>query len=487
MIALSQTLEQWGEVWAAALWRASWQGAIALIAAWAVARWCRFVSPRVVCWLWRLACLKLLVALVWAQPVPLHVLPAPVDVPVVVETAPRPVASPLTVEPSIQATELIEPEQPMMQARRGLSTCAILAPLWLAGVLGSLGLMWKQWRTIRQLVASAAPDETGGSNEVLRCEAARLGMRRPPRLLVSAHVESPLLAGVWRPTIVLPAQAEKRFDAAELRLMLAHELAHQRRHDLVWNWLPAIVRALFFFHPFVWLMLRRWSVAQEAACDELLLQKGLVRPAEYGRLLLKLAGRETPRHRPTLAAAGVLGAYRNLEQRILAMTRVRSFSRRRLLLAAGAFLLLTVVSLIPSRLAPQLTLAETPTDEKPAAKPSDALPGQIYVWVDLDLRSEAEWPHNYRGLIEIDPNSGDWRKISPLGQFYRISPDGKRIAFSGPKPRWSRDGTQTYVSDVSIADLADPKPVKLVEKASLRTWSPDGRHLLYHMHDGSEG
>lgn len=169
------------------------------------------------------------------------------------------------------------------------------------------------------------------------------------------------------------------------------------------------------------------------------------------------------------------------------MTRVRTFSRRRLLLAAGAFLFLTAASLIPWRLVPQLAVAAAPADDKPAAKPSDALPGKIYVWADLDLRSEAEWPHNYRGLIEIDPNSGDWRKVGPLGQFYRISPDGKRIAFSGPKPRWSRDGTQTYVSDVSIADLADPKPVKLVEKASLRTWSPDGRRLLYHVHDGSEG
>ena len=40
------TFEPWADWWASNLWRASWQGAIALAIAWAIARTCTFLSPR---------------------------------------------------------------------------------------------------------------------------------------------------------------------------------------------------------------------------------------------------------------------------------------------------------------------------------------------------------------------------------------------------------------------------------------------------------
>ena len=153
----------------------------------------------------------------------------------------------------------------------------------------------------------------------------------------SRQMDSPLLLGVWRPTIILPAGVEEKFDEGELRLMLAHELAHCQRHDLAWNWVPTVAGWLFFFHPLVWLMAHRWSEAQEAACDELVIQQqGRPSRPSYGRLLVKLAALAPAETNLAPAAAGVLGAYRNLERRILAMARVKPFSPRRLMVAAGA-------------------------------------------------------------------------------------------------------------------------------------------------------
>ena len=108
---------------------------------------------------------------------------------------------------------------------------------------------------------------------MLQTEGQRLGVRRLPQLRISSCVESPLLVGLWRPAIILPERVEEKFDEAELRLMIAHELAHLKRHDLAWNWLPTVAAWIFFYHPLVWLMIRRWSEAQEAACDEMLIQR----------------------------------------------------------------------------------------------------------------------------------------------------------------------------------------------------------------------
>src|SRR3954447_2365046 len=65
------------DVWASAMWRACWQGGLALLVVWA---WCRLMAPRAPargkCWLWRLAYAKLLVSLVWFSPAGLPLLRA---------------------------------------------------------------------------------------------------------------------------------------------------------------------------------------------------------------------------------------------------------------------------------------------------------------------------------------------------------------------------------------------------------------------------
>ncbi|HWB12762.1 MAG TPA: M56 family metallopeptidase [Pirellulales bacterium] len=490
MSQLLQTFELWGEGWVGNLVRASWQGAIAIAFVWAIIRcWPRFLSPRVVCWLWRLACLKLLVALFWGQPVSLPVLPAE-PVTSVVHKAVSPNETPAAPgQLPAQAVEPLAVANPVMP-EQGVSVPfwgRLLLVLWLAGAVISLGGIVTQWLSAGRLVATATPQASDSLSEACRQEAERLGVRRPPRLLLSPQVDSPLLAGIWRSAIVLPVHLEA-FDAGELRLMLAHELAHHRRRDLAWNWLPTIVRVFFFFHPLVWLMGRRWSEAQEAACDELLIQKRLAQPVEYGRLLLKLAAREPLRPRSSLVTAGVLGTFRNLERRVMAMSRVRPYSFRRVALAASVLALIAASSLVPWRLVPQTAVAVAVADDEPAPpKKPDVLPGKIYVWVHLDLSSDVPFPHNYHGIIEVDPNTSAWRKVGSLGQTMRLSPDGRRMAYSEYKPRFMRDGTRSGTSELFLADLQDPQPVRLMEDASMNAWSPDGRRLLYHINDGSEG
>jgi beta-lactamase regulating signal transducer with metallopeptidase domain len=484
-----QSFEFWGEAWVASLWRASWQGAIAIALVWVITRWSRFISARVACWLWRLVCLKLLFALVWVQPVSLHVLPAEAAAPVAPQTVPLQAASPDADFPPAQKVEQLDVVKPTSPPQSGSRPFlwGLLLLLWLAGCAISLGGVAKQWLSARRLLNSATSQVHDSLSEACRQEAERLGVRRPPRLVLSPRVDSPLLAGIWRPTIALPACLEA-FDSRELRLMLAHELAHYRRRDLAWNWLPTAVRVVFFFHPLVWLMVRHWSEAQEAACDELLIQQRLAQPVEYGRLLLKLAAREPLPVRAALVTAGVLGTFRNLERRVITMSRVRASSPRRLVLAAGILWAIAAAGLVPWRFAPQTATVALAADDKPdSAQQPDTLPGKVYVWANLDLSSDVPFPHNYSGVIEVDPNSGVWRKVGPLGQRMRLSPDGSRVAYSEYKPRWTRDGVRGGTSDLFLADVQHPQPVKLMDNASLLVWSPDGRRLLYHVNDSSEG
>ena len=62
------------DAWADAMWRASWQGGIALAVAWALTRALPKLPAAAKCWVWRVAYLKLIVCLAWAAPVELPVL-----------------------------------------------------------------------------------------------------------------------------------------------------------------------------------------------------------------------------------------------------------------------------------------------------------------------------------------------------------------------------------------------------------------------------
>ena len=362
---MSQLVEQWSDFCATGLWRATWQGAVAIGLVWVIARWCTFVSPRIVCWLWRLACLKLLVALVWGAPIGIPLLPTR-------QAIPREVPAFAAIERPAAASENevpVEPPRPIV-ADRPFDWRWAVGPLllvWLGGALYFVGCTLGEWRVLHRLVRSSrpAPDRLA---TICAEEASRLGVRRSPLLRLCGQAKSPMLVGIRRPTIVLPEWIEASFEYAEIRLMIAHELAHQNRHDLAWNWLPALTGWLFYFHPLVWLMTRGWSEAQEAACDELLIERDVSQPATYGRLLLKLAAGPADES-GSLATAGVLGAYRNLERRMIGLARVRPLSLRRLRWAFCALLLAGTVGIVPW----QLTAQETKPAKANAAQPVDPL------------------------------------------------------------------------------------------------------------------
>src|SRR4030095_1390777 len=82
----------------------------------------------------------------------------------------------------------------------------------------------------------------------------------------------PPLVGWLRPGILLPASVVIGLPAAHLDAVLAHELAHVRRHDYLVIALQAIVETLLFYHPAVWWCSRQMRIEREHCCDELAVQ-----------------------------------------------------------------------------------------------------------------------------------------------------------------------------------------------------------------------
>jgi beta-lactamase regulating signal transducer with metallopeptidase domain len=140
---------------------------------------------------------------------------------------------------------------------------------WLVGVtILSLRLLtgWLWIQRLRTRGVSAADD-------TCRRMAARLARRlhiaRAVTLLESTLVDVPTVVGFIKPVVLLPASVLAGLSTQQLEAILAHELAHIRRHDYLVNLLQTLVETVLFYHPAVWWLSRRIRIERENCCDDL--------------------------------------------------------------------------------------------------------------------------------------------------------------------------------------------------------------------------
>jgi beta-lactamase regulating signal transducer with metallopeptidase domain len=139
---------------------------------------------------------------------------------------------------------------------------------WLAGVLLLSLRLLTGWIGVERLRRQARPlSDSLEAQVAVFC--ARLRITRSVRVLESAAIAVPTLVGWIRPVILMPVGVIVGMPPAHLDAVLAHELAHVRRHDYAVNVLQAIVETLWFYHPAVWWCSRQVRIEREHCCDDL--------------------------------------------------------------------------------------------------------------------------------------------------------------------------------------------------------------------------
>ncbi|GAH35060.1 unnamed protein product, partial [marine sediment metagenome] len=98
-----------------------------------------------------------------------------------------------------------------------------------------------------------------------------LGLSRGFSLVESGAVRTPVTVRAFRPVVLLPKDFAQELTDAELRTVAIHELSHVKRHDPLMLSAVSLVRAVFFFHPLIWLACRQLSRLSEMACDDAVL------------------------------------------------------------------------------------------------------------------------------------------------------------------------------------------------------------------------
>lgn len=213
---------------------------------------------------------------------------------------------------------------------------SMLAALWLAGCLALVAAWCTRWRRAASILRAATALTAGREVALLRQLEAASGQRSPLPMAASSSALEPAVFGIVRPVLLWPRGISRHLTDAQIRTILAHELAHVRRRDNLTAALHMAVQAVFWFHPLVWWIGARLVHERERACDERVLRSG-GEPHVYAESILKTCRFSI--ESPLACVAGVTGA--DLAQRIEGIMRSHTgnalSARKKLcLLALGA-------------------------------------------------------------------------------------------------------------------------------------------------------
>ncbi|MES2148229.1 MAG: M56 family metallopeptidase [Pseudomonadota bacterium] len=267
--------------------------------------------------------------------------------------------------------------------------------------------------------------------------AQRFGIARAVRVGLVDDLPSPVTAGWWRPVVLLPAALVTGMPPDLLEALLAHELAHIKRHDYLVNLVQGAIEIVLFYHPTVWWLSNRVRIEREQIADDLAASM----LGEPRRLALALSGLDQFQlTTPQLAHAAHGG---NLMSRIKRLVRPESESLNWKMalpilgLSAACAAFYVQAASVPASLAAP-TVAATPAQPAVAAAPAIGAPPARPARVRSERRAEGDGDAYVfvRGNQSHGIGSGnraDWRDVDAL----KRSVPGDFL--------WFRNGGKAYV------------------------------------------
>jgi beta-lactamase regulating signal transducer with metallopeptidase domain len=297
-----------------------------------------------------------------------------------VEGAGRIVAEALSSAPSLAGPS---PPRSATGELTGASAGALpLFGIWLAGVLLGLARLGHGVLRVHGVVRRATP---------LR-----------PGISLSREIAGPLVAGYFRPCVLLPLEAHD-WSEERHRLVLTHELAHVRRRDGLALLVGELSRALYWFHPLAWLSLAGLRRESELAADEDVIAGG-ARASVYAEHLLAVARTLVP----LKGGVAMAGRPSELSKRIELLV-----SRERLPARPSARTTLSIC-VLAALLAGFVACADgaRPPASSTAARSSAPTHAGVQTIIEKEAeRARAEWRASRIAIVVLDPHSGELRGL----------------------------------------------------------------------------
>jgi beta-lactamase regulating signal transducer with metallopeptidase domain len=168
---------------------------------------------------------------------------------------------------------------------KSVSGKGILIMIWVVGCVSGAARLVRLQLQLSHLRKTCHP--TPDLQRLAKQIQNRLNIRQEVDVQISDSVTSPFVCGLLKPVVILPQPLAQHLSPGELSALLSHEIAHLRRHDLVWCVAWRWMKAVCWFHPLVWQVPAVHSLACEQEADRVASGQ-LADQDSYARLLAQL-------------------------------------------------------------------------------------------------------------------------------------------------------------------------------------------------------
>ena len=203
------------------------------------------------------------------------------------------------------------------------SGAVIFCSVWMSvAVLKLAGEFLAYYLSMRNLRRMSLPVNDPVSIQMYRDVCRKKRVRRVPELRQNAGLTTPLLAELFHTKLYLPATG---YSAEERKLIFYHELTHYCHRDLWYKMLLRICASIYWFNPFLLIMLKEADKDIENLCDTAVVH-GVNKEEHklYRQLLLRTVAMENqiPYVTASLNDSGMV-----FKDRILYMVNMRKLRR----------------------------------------------------------------------------------------------------------------------------------------------------------------
>lgn len=204
---------------------------------------------------------------------------------------------------------------------------------WSAGfilICGKSILLWHEDRRLALRETESLPAHWEAQFSSL---ISQIGLRKPVQFRLSGKINVPSVVGYFKPVVLLPVSLLLGMNPYQIEAIILHELAHIRRHDILFANLQNVMKALYFFNPFVFWISAKLDHERENACDDIAVSI-CSNPLLYAQTLHHFAEMHTHFLSTTTALTGRKNMLQRRIQRLFAIKNKETNHAKRIISAA---------------------------------------------------------------------------------------------------------------------------------------------------------
>lgn len=308
-----------------------------------------------------------------------------------------------------------------------------LVNVWLIGVAFYMMRLVSNFATLQQIKRRSDLNLPTWIQEKARVLGHTMQINGPVSIRLSQEIEVPMVFGIVKPIVLIPASLVCGMPPSQLEAILAHEFAHIKRQDFTINLCQSFLEMIFFYHPAFWWINETVREAREQATDDLAIKKG-ANSRELAHALAHLVN-QASENAPELAMAAQKSSFPTLVriQRMMGKQPLRHvhsplISKTMMITCMLSFILLlgtarqeeprqeywleTNLNYTMNSLPLMVPTSSFTLDIDQDSLPIASLPSQ-QVDISVEVEIDTVWNLNISGKFDSLPPMPEWNIPSP--------------------------------------------------------------------------